>query len=87
MQQAYDTMSEASQMTLESSQASQISTTRSVPIQPSTTTFVRPIRGGTSWRQIHTNDVEDDSYSEENGRSSFEDYEAQGFSTVSQSLN
>ena len=41
--QSYDTLSEASQMTAES-QTSRISSTRSVPIQPSTTTFVWPKR-------------------------------------------
>ncbi|XP_057768675.1 protein IMPAIRED IN BABA-INDUCED STERILITY 1-like [Salvia miltiorrhiza] len=72
----YDTMSEASRMTQES-QTSHISTTKSVPIQPSTTDFVWSKRG-TSSRQIYPNRFESLDQS-----ASSQDYEPQGFSADS----
>ncbi|KAH6803003.1 Protein kinase superfamily protein [Perilla frutescens var. frutescens] len=71
-QQAYDTLSEASQMTQES-HTSLISTTHSVPIQPSTTAFVWPTRAFHNLQQNHDKDRLDPS----------KDYEARGFSTDS----
>lgn len=78
LKQSFDTMSEASQMT----EQSQISTTRSVPIQPSSNAFVWTTRDS---RQIYSGDAQ---RSEAASRSLvWEDEEqlnSSGFSTVSQ---